>query len=49
MAMRVEEYVREDGSSPYQKWFDRLDVQAAAKVIAAKFRLESGNLSNVKC
>jgi hypothetical protein len=30
--MRVLEYIREDGSSPYQKWFDGLNPNAAAKV-----------------
>ncbi|MEB3310977.1 MAG: type II toxin-antitoxin system RelE/ParE family toxin [Snowella sp.] len=46
--MRVQEYVRENGSNPYQKWFDSLDAQAAAKVAVARSRLELGNLSNVK-
>ncbi|MBS3026706.1 MAG: type II toxin-antitoxin system RelE/ParE family toxin [Dolichospermum sp. DET50] len=46
--MKVEEYLKENGSSPYQEWFDGLDAQAAAKVTVAKFRLESGNISNVK-
>jgi len=46
--MKVEEYLKEDGSSPYQEWFDKLDAQAAAKVTVAKFRLELGNTSNVK-
>ena len=46
--MKVQEYLREDGSSPYQKWFNSLDAQAAAKVIAALARLELGNTSNVK-
>lgn len=46
--MNVEEYLKEDGSSPYQEWFDSLDAQAAAKVTVAKSRLELGNISNVK-
>lgn len=46
--MTVVEYVREDGSSPYKSWFDRLDVQAAAKVATAVLRLEMGNTSRVK-
>jgi putative addiction module killer protein len=46
--MKVQEYLREDGSSPYQTWFDSLDAQAAAKVTVAKSRLELGNTSNVK-
>lgn len=46
--MKVQEYIREDGSNPYQKWFDSLDVQAAAKVTVAIARLEAGNTSNIK-
>ncbi len=46
--IRVQEYLKEDGSSPYQEWFDSLDAQAAAKVTVAKSRLGLGNTSNVK-
>lgn len=46
--MKVQEYIRADGSSPYQKWFDSLDAITAAKVTVAKSRLELGNTSNVK-
>lgn len=46
--MKVQEYIRGDGSNPYQKWFDSLDVIAAAKVTVAKSRLELGNTSSVK-
>ena len=46
--IKVQEYLQEDGSSPYQEWFNSLDVQAAAKVTVAKSRLELGNTSNVK-
>lgn len=46
--MKVQEYIREDGSSPYQKWFDSLGTQAAAKVTVAITRLELGNTSNIK-
>lgn len=46
--MHVLEYIREDGSSPFQKWFDSLDARAAAKVDIAKVRLELGNTSSVK-
>lgn len=48
MKIRVEEYICENGDSPYQKWFDSLDVHAATKVVTAKLRLEMGNISNVK-
>ncbi|WP_156815745.1 type II toxin-antitoxin system RelE/ParE family toxin [Pseudanabaena sp. PCC 6802] len=40
--------MREDGSNPYQKWFDNLDAIAAAKVTVAKSRLELGNTSSIK-
>lgn len=46
--MRVQEYVRVDGSIPYQKWFDSLDAQAAAKITVATSRLALGNTSNIK-
>jgi putative addiction module killer protein len=48
MKHRLEEYVREDGGNPYQKWFNGLDAQAAAKVTVAKARLELGNTSNLE-
>lgn len=48
MTVRVVEYVREDGTSPYQVWFDDLDPQAAAKVATAVLRMGMGNTSNVK-
>lgn len=48
MVFRVEEYIRDDGSNPYQKWFDGLDSQAAAKVTTAKLRMTLGNTSSVK-
>jgi putative addiction module killer protein len=46
--MKVQEYIREDSSNPYQKWFNALDPIAAAKVTVAKSRLELGNTSNIK-
>ncbi|MCZ8358999.1 MAG: type II toxin-antitoxin system RelE/ParE family toxin [Microcystis sp. LE19-388.1G] len=46
--IKVQEYLQEDGSSPYQEWFNSLDTQTAAKVTVAKSRLELGNTSNVK-
>jgi putative addiction module killer protein len=48
MKIRVEEYIRPDGSSPYADWFNSLDNQAAAKVATAKVRMELGNTSSVK-
>ena len=48
MAFNVEEYIREDASNPYKKWFDGLSSQAAAKVTVAKLRMELGNTSSIK-
>ena len=46
--MEVREYIRDDGSSPYRRWFDSLNAHAAAKVAVAKARLELGNVSSIK-
>jgi hypothetical protein len=48
MPIRVEEYLREDNSNPYRRWFDSLDPQSAAKVTTVKLRLELGNTSSIK-
>ena len=48
VVIEVREYLAADGSSPYRKWFDRLNAQAAAKVAIAVTRMEQGNLSNAK-
>ena len=48
MAFKVEEYLREDGTSPYERWFMELDTVAAAKITIVKLKLEQGNFSNVK-
>lgn len=45
--IQIEEYVFE-GTSPFRKWFDDLDTQAAAAVTVAIDRLADGNTSNVK-
>jgi putative addiction module killer protein len=47
MGLVVEEYLREDGSNPYKRWFDSLDARAAAKVTTAKLRLELGDKSSI--
>ena len=44
----MEEYVRQDGPSPFKKWFDRLDHHASAKVATALARLSTGNTSSIK-
>ncbi len=48
VALKVEEYLREDASNPYKQWFDSLSAQAAAKVTVAKLRMELGNTSSIK-
>jgi putative addiction module killer protein len=48
MSIRVDEYIRDDGSIPFQRWFDSLDVHAAAKVTTARGRLELGHTSAIK-
>jgi putative addiction module killer protein len=45
---QVVEYLEQDGSSPFAKWFSRLDPVAGAKITTALYRMEQGNLSNVK-
>ena len=44
----IREYIDPEGRSPYARWFNRLDAQAAAKVTTALVRMEQGNLSNAK-
>ena len=46
--IKIKEYIDLDGRSPYAKWFNRLNVPAAAKVATAVVRMEQGNLSNSK-
>lgn len=46
--IQVVEYLDESGKSPFARWFEDLDVQAAAKVATALYRMEQGNFSNVK-
>lgn len=44
----VLEYLDSLGRSPYSKWFNSLNAQAAAKVTITVIRLAQGNFSNVK-
>ena len=46
--IRLEEYITEDGNSPFADWFDKLDAQAANKVNTYLTRLADGNTSNLK-
>jgi len=45
--IRVGEYLQ-DGRSIFERWFNSLDAHASAKVTTALYRLEQGNLSNVR-
>ena len=47
-ARKVVEYLESGGVSPFRRWFDDLHPVAAAKVATALYRLEQGNVSNVK-
>ncbi len=42
------EYQDQDGGSPFRKWFDRLNAEAASKVTTALYRIGLGNFSNTK-
>jgi putative addiction module killer protein len=46
--IEVVSYVAEDGTVPFEAWFDRLDTQAALKVRTAIARIEAGNLGDIK-
>jgi putative addiction module killer protein len=46
--VEVLEYLDLNGRSPYAKWFDDLNAQAAAKVSVAVTRFGTGNFGNVK-
>lgn len=45
--IEVVEYLQ-NGISIFKKWFISLDAKTAAKVTTALYRLEQGNVSNVK-
>ncbi len=46
--MKVQAYVREDASVPFEEWLKELDSAASSRVIIAQARLTLGNTSNVK-
>jgi putative addiction module killer protein len=48
VVVEVFEYVAADGRSPYAKWFNNLNAQAAAKVTITVTRMAQGNFSNTK-
>jgi putative addiction module killer protein len=45
--IRVEEYITEEGKSPFADWFNGLDTYAANKVNTYLTRIEQGNTSNL--
>jgi putative addiction module killer protein len=44
----LEEYLQDNQTSPFGRWFSTLNAQAALKVSNALVRLELGNTSNIK-
>lgn len=44
----LEEYLQDNESSPFGRWFSSLNAQAALRVANALIRLELGNTSNIK-
>lgn len=46
--LTLAEYMDVAGRSPFGRWFEGLDAQAAAKVAATLYRLEAGNESEVR-
>lgn len=44
----VVEYEDKTGQRPFEKWFNKLNAPAAAKVTTALARVELGNFSNAK-
>src|SRR6201986_4189479 len=44
----IEEYLDDQGESPFAVWFADLDARAAAKVTVALSRIERGAVSSVK-
>lgn len=48
MQYKVLEYIALAGKSYFRNWFDKLGANGAAKVTAALYKMENGNLSNTK-
>lgn len=46
--MEVKEYVDQSGITHFQRWLKKLKRPAISKVLVARARLESGNLSRFK-
>lgn len=48
MTIKVEEYLTEEDKNHYREWFNGLPVEYASKVAAARARMMTGSLGNVK-
>lgn len=46
--LQILQYLTASGVSPFGRWFDRLDAQAAAKVAVAVTRMGAGNFGDHK-
>lgn len=46
--IEIREYIDDRGHSPFGRWFDDIDANAAARVRTAVARMETGNLSNIR-
>jgi putative addiction module killer protein len=46
--IQVEEFITDEDVSPFRRWFDALDDQAAALITIAIDRLGEGNTANAK-
>ena len=46
--IRIEEYITEEGKSPFSDWFESLNAHAANKVHTYLTRVGNGNFSNLK-
>jgi len=48
MKIKLHQYISELNINPFEKWFNKLNPMAAAKIATALYRLEQGNFSNVE-
>jgi putative addiction module killer protein len=46
--VEIEEYLDENGDSPFNDWFQNLDLQAGARVTRSLTRIALGNLADTK-
>jgi putative addiction module killer protein len=46
--LRIVEYLDPRGRSPFARWFEGLNAEAAAKITAAVYQLGAGNWGNTK-